>query len=273
MADIDIAGTRGKIVVRRWLPAPVGEEATAPRYVVLLAHGYGEHSGRYEHVAAALTADGAAVYAPDHYGHGRSAGDRAVVDNIDGMASDLGRVADVAEREHGEIPLILVGHSLGGMIATRALQNHNVRPAAVVLSGPLVGGNPDLLALATKDPIPEIPLDTEALSRDPAVGAAYIADPLVFHGPWHKKTLMEIGATVERIAAGGDFGDLPTLWLHGAADTLVPYDVTKKAMKRLKGAVFAEKKYAGAKHEILNETNKDEVIADLLAFISAIVPA
>ena len=272
MADIDIAGTRGKIVVRRWLPAPVGEEATAPRYAVLLVHGYGEHSGRYEQVAAALTADGAAVYAPDLHGHGRSAGDRAVVDSVDQMASDLGRVADVAEREHDEIPLIILGHSLGGMISLRAVQNHNVRPAALILSAPFLG-NPALMGLATQDPIPDVPLDPGALSRDPAVGAAYIADALVHHGPFHKKTLMEMGATVERIGAAGDLGDLPTLWLHGDKDTLAPYDVAKKIVKRVKGNVFAEKKYPGAMHEILNETNKDEVLADVLAFISAIVPA
>jgi len=87
--DFDIAGTRGRIVVHRW-------DADEPRYVALLSHGYGEHARRYDHVAARLNADGAVVYAPDHHGHGRSDGERALAEDLEGAVEDLHLVAERA---------------------------------------------------------------------------------------------------------------------------------------------------------------------------------
>lgn len=261
MSDLEIKGLRGNVFVRKWAPAG------PPRFTVLLVHGYGEHAGRYEHVAAALTAAGAVVYAPDHHGHGRSDGERAVVDDIDAMAADVGRVADVAHREHGDLPLAVVGHSLGGMIATRFVQSRHSKVDALVLSAPAFGASPELLGLRDMDPIPEIPLDPTALSRDPEVGKAYAADPLVFHGPFHGKTLREMHAAIERITGAGSFGSLPTLWIHGDGDPLVPYPLTKKVFQPLRGTAFEAKVYAGAMHEVFNETNRDEVLGDVVSFL------
>ena len=261
MTDIDIAGVRGKVVVRRWDPAD------SPLFVVVLVHGYGEHAGRYGHVATALNEAGAVVYAPDHHGHGRSVGDRAVVDDVDSLAADVAKVAELANREHDELPVVVIGHSLGGMIATRLVQKQQAHIAALVLSAPVVGDNPDLLALAKTKPIKEAPIDPAMLSRDPKVGEAYAADPLVFHGPFHEKTLKELSATVARIAKDKGFGDVPTLWVHGEKDALAPYAVTKKAMAHLRGTIFEEKVYPGAMHEIFNETNQTEVIADVVEFL------
>ncbi len=261
MTDIDIAGVRGKIVVRRWDPAD------PPLFVAVLVHGYGEHAGRYGHVATALNEAGAVVYAPDHHGHGRSGGDRALVDDVDRLAADVAKVVELANREYDELPVVLIGHSLGGMIATRYVQKQHARIAALVLSAPVLGGNPELLALAELDPALEVPLDPKTLSRDPKVGEAYAADPLVFHGPFHKQTLKELTATVARIAKDPGFGDLPTLWIHGEKDALAPYAVTKKAMAHLRGTIFEEKVYKGAMHEIFNETNQTDVIADVVEFL------
>ena len=157
-----------------------------PRFVTLLAHGYGEHAGRYEHVAAMLVGLGAVVYAPDHLGHGRSAGERALVDDIETLVNDLHAVADRARADHPGLPVVLVGHSMGGLIAARFAQRYGDELTALVLSGPIVGGNPAFGMLLEIDPIPDIPIDPAILSRDPAVGAAYAADPLVYHGPFHK---------------------------------------------------------------------------------------
>ena len=258
MADIELAGGRGTLVVKRWDPS---ERAT---FVVLLVHGYGEHGGRYAHVAAALAKAGAVVYAPDHYGHGRSAGPRAIVDDLDAMARDVGKVAELAAREHAGLPVVMLGHSMGGMIATRFVQLAIAPVKALVLSGPVVGGSPGIFALAEMDPVPDIPLDPAGLSRDPEVGKAYAADPLVYHGPFAKPTLLEFIAAVKKIGAGPSFGALPTLWIHGEHDPLAPYDVTKQAMAHLQPT--EQKVYAGAMHEIFNETNQAEVIGDAVAF-------
>jgi alpha-beta hydrolase superfamily lysophospholipase len=241
-------------------------ENPAARYLALIAHGLGEHSRRYDHVADALVAHGAAVYAPDHYGHGRSEGERALVEDIETYVDDLHLVADRARAAHAGLALVLVGHSLGGMIATRYAQRYMSELAALVLSGPVIGANPAFAALLNMDPLPEVPLDPSWLSRDRAVGEAYAADELVYHGPLARVTLETIFAAVDTIATGPRL-DLPTLWLHGEEDPLVPYEVTRAAFASIRTVLVSEKSYPGAMHEIFNETNQDEVIADTVAFI------
>jgi alpha-beta hydrolase superfamily lysophospholipase len=254
-----LAGKRARIVVHQW-------SAEEPRFVVLLAHGLSEHARRYDHVADALVGAGAVVYAPDHMGHGLSEGEPSLVD-VETHVDDLAAVEAEARAAHAGLPVVVIGHSLGGVIATRLVQRDPSRYAALVLSGPVIGGNPEMLELLALDPIPEIPLDPMALSRDPTVGERYAADKLVYSGPLRRGTLESIKAAVEDIAAGPGFGSLPTLWLHGEKDPLAPYGVTREAMIRLRGENFEEKMYPGAMHEIFNETNRDEVIGDAMAFI------
>jgi alpha-beta hydrolase superfamily lysophospholipase len=256
----EIEGARGALAVHHW--ANGGAD-----YVVLLAHGLGEHAGRYRHVAERLVADGAEVYAPDHYGHGRSAGERALVDDLATMVDDLHRVAERAAAEHPGAPTVLIGHSMGGVIAARYAQVHGGELSALVLSGPPLGGNPAFEALLEMDPIPDIPIDPSILSRDPAVGEAYAADPLVYHGPLTLATLQGIFAGVEAVAQGGSLG-MPTLWIHGEEDALAPLEPARAAVESIRGASFEGKVYPQARHEIFNETNQDEVIADVVGFLA-----
>jgi alpha-beta hydrolase superfamily lysophospholipase len=115
--------------------------------------------------------------------------------------------------------------------------------------------------------IPEIPIDPAILSRDPKTGRAYAEDPLVYHGPFKRETLQAIVDSVDAVAAGGDLGDLPTLWIHGEQDQLAPLAHARTAVERVRGSALEEIIYAGAQHEVFNETNRDEVIADVLAFL------
>jgi alpha-beta hydrolase superfamily lysophospholipase len=257
---IELYGRRGRIVVHRW-------STTAPRFVALVAHGYGEHAGRYGHVAERLVAEGATVYAPDFEGHGLSQGDRARFDTIDDLADELASVDKAARDAHPGLPVILLGHSLGGLISTRFVQRDQPHLAALVLSGPVVGGNPQVEALLSMDPMPEVPIDPSILSRDKAVGEAYASDELVYHGGFHRETLAAIFAGARTVAAGPSFGDLPTLWIHGEGDVLAPLDATKEAMKHLRGSRIEEHVYPGAQHEILNEINKEEVLDDVVRFL------
>jgi alpha-beta hydrolase superfamily lysophospholipase len=257
---IELRGRRGRIVVHRWF-------STEPQFVALVAHGYGEHAGRYAHVAERLVAEGAAVYAPDFEGHGRSEGDRVHVETIDDLVDELASVYEASRRAHPGMPVVLIGHSLGGLIATAFVQRDQPEISALVLSGPVIGGNPQIEGMLGLDPLPEVPIDPSILSRDPAVGEAYASDELVYHGPFQRQTLEAIFAAVRAVGAGPNFGDLPTLWIHGEGDVLAPLTVTKEVAHGLRGSNFEEHIYAGAQHEVLNEINKDEVLADVVRFL------
>jgi alpha-beta hydrolase superfamily lysophospholipase len=260
----DLAGTRGRIVVSEW-------PNDGARYVALLAHGYGEHVGRYDHVARALVEHGATVYGPDHLGHGKSEGEPALVEDIEDLVADLQAVGERARAAHPGLPVVLIGHSMGGIVATRFAQRNGSGLAALVLSGPAIGGNPGFEALLGMDPIPDVPIPPEALSRDPEVGRAYADDPLVFHGPFKRATLEALFAGIAAIAEGPSFGALPTLWIHGDQDALAPLEQTREAIARIRGQRLDEHIYAGAQHEIFNEINKDEVIADVTRFIDRVL--
>jgi alpha-beta hydrolase superfamily lysophospholipase len=115
---------------------------------------------------------------------------------------------------------------------------------------------------------PDVPLDITTLSRDPKVGAHYDSDPLVWHGPFKRPTLQAISAGLTAIDDGPSLGALPLMWAHGEADQLVPLPGSHGGIARLRGEHFVERIYPEARHEIFNEINKDEVLADVTAFIS-----
>ncbi|WP_330460926.1 lysophospholipase [Streptomyces sp. NBC_00820] len=260
-----LAGTRGALAVHEW-PHP------APRLLVLVAHGYGEHAGRYGELADVLTGHGAAVYAPDHVGHGRSAGERVLIEDFEDVVTDLHRVAGPARAAHPGLPLVVLGHSMGGLIAARYAQRYGDEVSALILSGPVIGAWKLPGRLLALDEIPDTPISPAALSRDPAVGAAYAADPLVWHGPMKRPTLQAFVRTLETVAEGGDIGPLPLLWLHGDDDRLVPLPGSRVGVERLSDGRATERIYAGARHEVFNETNRAEVFADVTRFLDEVLP-
>jgi alpha-beta hydrolase superfamily lysophospholipase len=248
--------TIGRVQVRRW-------PAESPARLVALVHGYGEHIGRYEHVAEAFAARGSTVVGPDHVGHGRSAGERALVEDFEPIVDDLRAVVQDAR---GGLPVVMVGHSMGGLIATRYAQRHREDLAGLVLSGPAVGLAPVFEDwLAAPEP-PSDPIDVATLSRDPAVGETYAADPLVWRGGWKRPTLEAFVAADRAIAAGPGFGDLPLLYVHGADDRLVPVDLARPVVERLAGPDSELRVLDGARHEVFNELGKEETIGLVASF-------
>jgi alpha-beta hydrolase superfamily lysophospholipase len=166
------------------------------------------------------------------------------------------------------LPLVVIGHSMGGMIATRYVQRHGEEVRALVLSGPLLGDRTAISDLAELPTIPDAPLDTATLARDPAVGAAYQEDPLVWHGPFKRPTLRAMQRILAAINAGPGFGALPTLWIHGDDDRLVLMSETQTALDRLRGDDFERMINAGGRHESFNETNKDQILKRVTDFIT-----
>jgi alpha-beta hydrolase superfamily lysophospholipase len=256
-------GRHGELVARTW------RGSNEPSHVVVIAHGYGEHVGRYEHVADALVGNGAVVYAVDHVGHGESEGERVFVEDFEDVVTDLHVLDERARRENPGLPVVLLGHSMGGLIAARYAQRYGDSLAALVLSSPLVGTWGGASALLALDEIPDVPLDISTLSRDPAVGELYAADPLVWHGPFKRTTLRAMQQGLETIEKGPSLGDLPLMWIHGEDDQLVPIEGSRAGIEHLRGPRFVERTYREARHELFNELNADDVIAEVTAFIRA----
>ncbi|MFI6546641.1 lysophospholipase [Streptomyces prunicolor] len=259
-----LSGTRNPITAHEW-------PHEHPRYIALVAHGYGEHMGRYAELATVLVAHGAAVLGPDHQGHGTSAGERVLIENFEDVVTDLHAVADLARATYPGIPLVLIGHSMGGLIASRFAQRHGDELAALVLSGPVIGTWELPGRLLALPEIPDIPISPASLSRDPGVGTAYAADPLVWHGPMKRPTLEAFAQTLETVGELGDIGGLPLLWLHGSDDRLVPLVSSRVGVERLNGGELTEHVYPGARHEVFNETNRAEVFADLIRFLDGVL--
>lgn len=175
------------------------------RGVVLLFHGLGEHSGRYAHVAAALVDAGYVVHALDHRGHGKSEGVRVYVKTYDEFQRDLLQFRRLVEAEHPGLPVIVMGHSMGGNLAVGHVLDHQPGVTALVLSGPALKLGDSLpkwqvkILLFIAKVAPKLrpqALDASTISRDPAVVAAYVADPLVYSG----KVTAGLGAALIRDA-------------------------------------------------------------------------
>lgn len=260
----EFSGTAGNVVTRIW-------PNDRPRYIAVLVHGYGEHIGRYEYVAEKLVDHGAAVYGPDHQGHGKSEGEQVLIGDFNDVVADVRRVEEHARSEHPDTPVVLIGHSMGGMIAAAYAQRYGDGLTALVLSGPVLGSWREATSLLDLPTIPFTPIDVTTLSRDDEVGLRYQSDPLVWHGPFKRTLLEALDRCLEQINEGGRLGKLPTLWVHGEDDRLVPIAGTRPGIEQIRGDDLTERIYPQARHEVFNETNKDEVLADVTGFIDRAV--
>lgn len=257
-----------QIFTQSWLP-----DAADPRAIVVLVHGFGEHSDRYDWVAGRLVSAGYAVYASDHRGHGRSQGDRALVD-VDTVVADVDRLVDQAAGAHPQLPVAMLGHSLGGLIALRYALAHQRRLRALVLSGPLAALDAPAPALALARGLARIApklgvtsLDARLVSRDPAVVTAYREDPLVHHGRIPARTVAEMARAVEGFPDVVGRVTVPTLIVYGTADGLCPTSGAIMLAERIGSVDLTTRAYEGLYHEILNEPERETVMGDVLGWL------
>jgi alpha-beta hydrolase superfamily lysophospholipase len=257
-----------------WLPE--GE----PAAVVLLVHGLGEHSGRYAHVAEALVGAGYAVHALDHRGHGKSDGKRVYVKSYDELMRDLAMFRAHVEAQHPGRPLVVLGHSMGGNLAIGHVLDHQEGVTGMVLSGPALKVGDDLSPAKVKifTAVARIApgfrpegLDATSISRDPAVVAAYQADPLVFTG----KITAGLGAALigamQRLPHRYGELRLPVLVLHGTDDQLASVAGSHEFEAGAVNAEVTTHYYDGLYHEVFNEPERETVIGDLLAWLQRTV--
>jgi len=258
-----------QIVWRCWRPGG------SPRAVVALAHGFGEHSGRYQHVGARLAHDGYVVYAPDHQGHGRSGGPRGRI-SLAAAVADLDQLILLAQSYHPRLDVFLLGHSMGGAISLRYAMGHGDRLTGLILSGALaaVDGRGAEKAVGKllgriAPGLPVAKLDPNQVSRDPAVVQAYVEDPLVYHRPLPAGTVAEFLRHVDTLPDDVVAITVPTLILYGTADTLAAPSGSVMVSQRINSTDVTAIPYEGLYHEILNEPEQDQVLDEISAWIAA----
>lgn len=273
-----------QIAAYRWDPAG------APRAVVQLTHGMGEHAQRYGHVARALNDAGFAVYAQDHRGHGASADPEALGDMGPGswpaLVEDIGLLSARIRAEHPGLPLILLGHSMGSFAVQQYLLDHSADVDGAVLTGtaaidvlePALDLDQPLDLAMFNAPFQPARTDFDWLSRDEAIVDAYIADRYCGFGidPGSAK-LMFVGA--RRLADAAQVGAMrPGLPVYIAVGEADPVNGGLALLTPLTDRYAAAgltdvtvRTYPGARHEVLNETSKDEITTDLINWINRVL--
>jgi alpha-beta hydrolase superfamily lysophospholipase len=264
----------------RWV-----DDTVTPRAVLQVAHGMGEHALRYKAPLGPLVAAGWAIYSDDHRGHGLTvAGPEALGDFGDNGAAliveDLRRLTSLARAEHPDLPLVLLGHSLGSFFAQAYVFDHSRAIDGLVLSGTAAFGDRtgppkrlDEIAIAGEPP--RTPFDW--LSRDPAEVDAYIADPLC---GFSRKANDKDGfpELLKRIKDPAEIArirkDLPIYVFVGDKDPVnEDLKLLEPLTRRYREAGLSDvtvKVYPGGRHEMLNETNRAEVVADLTAWLERV---
>jgi len=262
-----------KLYAQAWLPE------RDPGVVLVISHGLAEHGGRYAEFAQRFVARGHAVYALDHRGHGRSSGPRANIERFSYLVSDLSTFVGRTQRQHPDAAVFLVGHSMGGAIALASMLRNPGGVKGLVLSAPALAAGeavPPMKGLALRllsrfsPNTGMLTLPATAISRDPAVVRAYENDPLVFHGAIPARTLLELLAAMAGFPDSAPKLKVPVLVQHGTADRLVPLAATRPVYERLGSPKQRTVRlYEGLFHEAYNEPEREQVLADLQAWIDA----
>lgn len=259
---------------QRWIPD--GSE----RAVVTILHGLGEHSSRYAHVAQALVDSRFAVHAMDHRGHGRSEGSRCFVKSYGDLMRDISQYRALVESEHAGQPHFVLGHSMGGNLALSHALDHQDGLAGLILSAPALRVGDDFTAGQLKvfallgRYLPRVrpqALNSNAISRDPAVVAAYRADPLVFAGKISAGLGWALIAAMDTFPPRYKTLRIPTLLMHGTADTLTNIEGTRELERGATDSALTAHYYDGLFHEVFNEPEQLLVLADLTAWLESVL--
>lgn len=245
---------------------------------IIIVHGLGEHSGRYDNVVKFLVPKGFAIYGFDLLGHGKSEGQREFVEKYEDFTETLTNYKNKVKSWQPEKPLFLLGHSMGGLIAAEYLIDHSNEFEGAIISAPLIT-IPDniskLTVLAGKIFSTIAPkmgitaLDSTAISRDPEVVNDYKNDPLVFHGKTTARLSVELLKAIMRVNDEASKIAIPFIVLQGSDDRLVNPEGAKMLHERAGSQDKSIKIYDGLYHEVFNEPERDQVLADVASWLNA----
>jgi alpha-beta hydrolase superfamily lysophospholipase len=228
-------------------------------------HGFGEHSGLYHRLGNALASSGIELWALDEIGHGLSDGDRAVIRSVDDLVENGRRLTALAEAAEPGSPLVLAGHSLGGVAAAVSAVRGAANYDGVILSGTPLSPLEWVIALREEGD-GDLALDPSDLSSDPFYLDELENDPLAFTSAAGAQTLLDVlpPAWAELEQGLGDVA-LPVLFVHGGADPIAPVSDARAWSARIPNGRIAE--FVEAHHDVLNESAHREVAAAITQFV------
>jgi len=260
------------IYYQAWLP-----EGDA-RAVLIVVHGLGEHCGRYMNVVNHLVPLGYALYGLDHIGHGKSEGTREFVELFDDYTNTLTIYCNMVKGWQTGKPIFLLGHSMGGLIASYYLLDHQANFRGGILSAPFVKVS-DSISQATitigkilSVVTPRaglVTLDVSGISRDPEVVTAYVNDPLVFHGKTPVRLGAELLKAMLRVRAEAHRITLPLIILQGGGDRLIDPACAQILYDKVGSKDKTVKIYEGLYHEVFNEPERARVLKDVETWLAA----
>lgn len=262
------------IFMRSWKP-----EGT-PRAVIVLIHGFNAHSGYMVWPAEQFLSSGFAAYALDHRGRGRSEGERFYVEDFSEYLSDVDTLVEIARAENPGLPVYMLGHSAGGVIASSYVFEHQDKIAGLICeSFALDVGLPGIAALLIKGISHITPhlhlytLKNEIFSRDPAAVAAMNNDPLIANEKQPAETAAEIIKASERLKENMPRFTVPMFIIHGTDDKATRYQGSQYFYDNSGSPDKTLKLYDGHYHDLLADLGKEDVMADILAWVNERVPA
>lgn len=266
--DGTFIGARGlPIYYQYWAPE------NTPRALLLIVHGAGEHCNRYEALARHFTGQGYVVAGLDHPGHGKSGGEYGHIDRFRDLVDTLETYQQQVEKDFSGLSQILLGHSMGGLISALFLLQHQSKFVGCVLSGAAIKteiepGHLQLLlirCLSVAAPrVGVLQLDAAGVSRDPAVVADYVSDPLVNHKKMTARMVSELFVAMHHIQNEANKISLPMLLLHGGKDVMAAPEGSRFLYENISSEDKSLKIYPDLFHEIFNEPEREAVFADTL---------
>jgi acylglycerol lipase len=255
-----------KLYYQTWSPNGI------PIAVLVVVHGLAEHSGRYLNLVNYFVPRGYAIYAFDLRGHGKSEGIRGYVERFSYYLDDVKTFCDMVSQEQKNTRIFMVGHSMGGTIATAYAIEHQSELDGLILSGTVlklgtsVNNLSKLMARVLSLLMPKMGvtvLDASTISRDKAVVDAYVNDPLVYRGKTSARLGTEFINIIEKTSSKLSTLSLPILVMHGTADRLSDPEGSKMLYERAGSKDKKLKLYENFYHEIFNEPERGQVFADM----------
>jgi len=254
-----------------WLPS------NEPRVILLVVHGLAEHSGRHINIVNHFVPKDYAVYGFDQRGHGKSQGQRGYVERFSHFVKDLKTFQGIVRSKHRDAKIFIVGHSVGGTIATAYAVHYQDEFDGLMLSGATlkVGASVSsgliIVARILSLLLPKMGLDVidaSAISQNKTIVDAYVDDPLVYQGKIRARMGAELIKTIQKLPYQIPEINLPILIMHGTADRLSDPEGSQMLYERLSSKDKTLKLYEGFYHEIFNEPGRKQVFADMEAWLA-----